>query len=59
MLLLGLVFAAIGWAWMNVYGFLVDRVRAFMTSPRVQQWMERITGTVLIGIGGRLLLERI
>jgi threonine/homoserine/homoserine lactone efflux protein len=59
MLLLGLVFAAIGWAWMNVYGFLVDRVRAFMTSPRVRQWMERITGTVLIGIGGRLLLERI
>jgi threonine/homoserine/homoserine lactone efflux protein len=59
MLILGVLFAAIGWAWMNAYGLLVDRVRSLITAPRVRRWMERVTGTVLIGLGGRLLLERI
>jgi threonine/homoserine/homoserine lactone efflux protein len=58
LLLLGAVFALIGWSWMNVYGLLVVRVRDWITAPRVRQWMERITGTVLIGLGLRLALER-
>jgi threonine/homoserine/homoserine lactone efflux protein len=58
LLLLGAIFALIGWAWMNAYGLLITRVRAFVTSPRVRQWMDRATGTVLIGLGLRLALER-
>jgi threonine/homoserine/homoserine lactone efflux protein len=34
------------------------RVRDLITAPRVRQWMERLTGTVLIGLGLRLALER-
>jgi threonine/homoserine/homoserine lactone efflux protein len=55
---LGATFAVIGWTWMNVYGLLIARIREFITAPRVRQWMERITGTVLIGLGVRLAFDR-
>jgi threonine/homoserine/homoserine lactone efflux protein len=58
LLLLGLVFAVIGWTWMNVYGLLVTRIRDFISAPRVRQWMERVTGVVLLGFGVRLAAER-
>jgi len=56
---LGLVFAVIGWTWMIVYGLMVTRIRAFITAPRVRQWMERVTGVVLLGFGARLAAERL
>ena len=55
---LGIVFAVIGWIWMNVYGLFVTRLRELITRPRVRQWMQRITGVVLLGFGARLALER-
>ncbi|HYR50433.1 MAG TPA: LysE family translocator, partial [Candidatus Eisenbacteria bacterium] len=59
LLLLGVIFAVIGWTWMNVYGFLVTRLRDFITAPRVRQWMERVTGVVLLGFGARLAVEKL
>ena len=59
LLLLGSIFAVIGWTWMNVYGFFVTRMREFITAPRVRQWMERVTGVVLVGFGVRLAAERL
>ena len=56
---LGVTFAVIGWLWMNGYGFFVTRLRDFITAPRVRQWMQRLTGVVLLGFGARLALERI
>lgn len=56
---LGIVFAVIGFAWMNIYGLSITRLRAFITAPRVRQWMQRVTGAVLLGFGARLALERI
>jgi threonine/homoserine/homoserine lactone efflux protein len=58
LLVLGTVFALIGWIWMVVYGLLVARIRDIITAPRVRQWMDRITGTVLIGLGVRLAFDR-
>jgi threonine/homoserine/homoserine lactone efflux protein len=58
LLLLGSVFALIGWVWLIVYGLLVARVRDIITAPRVRQWMDRATGTVLIGLGVRLAFDR-
>lgn len=55
---LGLIFAVIGWTWMVVYGLLITRIRDFITAPRVRQWMQRVTGVVLLGFGARLALER-
>src|ERR1700716_528321 len=59
LLLLGAIFALIGWTWLNAYGLLVTRVRSFITAPRVRQWMERVTGVVLLGFGARLAMERL
>jgi threonine/homoserine/homoserine lactone efflux protein len=56
---LGLIFAVIGWVWMNVYGLLVSRIREFITASRVRQWMDRVTGVVLLGFGARLAAERL
>jgi threonine/homoserine/homoserine lactone efflux protein len=58
LLLLGLIFAVIGWTWMNVYGLFVTRIRDVITAPRGRQWMERVTGIVLLGFGARLAAER-
>src|SRR5947209_3204582 len=56
---LGVTFAMIGWLWMNVYGLFVTRLREVITAPRVRQWMQRVTGVVLLGFGARLALERV
>ena len=58
LLLLGATFAIIGWTWLNVYGTFVTRMRSLVTAPRVRQWMERVTGVVLLGFGARLAVER-
>jgi len=55
---LGVTFAVIGWVWMNVYGLFVTRLRNVITAPRVRQWMQRVTGVVLLGFGARLAVER-
>lgn len=55
---LGVTFAVIGWIWMNVYGLFVTRLRDAITAPRVRQWMQRVTGIVLLGFGARLAIER-
>lgn len=57
--LLGVIFAVIGWIWMNAYGLFVTRLRQVVTAPRVRQWMQRVTGVVLLGFGARLALERV
>jgi threonine/homoserine/homoserine lactone efflux protein len=59
LLTLGVIFAVIGWTWLNVYGLFVTRIRDFITAPRVRQWMERVTGVVLLGFGARLAVERL
>jgi threonine/homoserine/homoserine lactone efflux protein len=56
---LGLIFAVIGWVWMNAYGLLVTRVRDVVTASGVRRWMQRVTGVVLLGFGARLALERV
>ena len=56
---LGVTFALIGWIWMNAYGLFVTRLREAITAPRVRQWMQRVTGIVLLGFGARLALERV
>lgn len=59
LLLLGVIFAVIGWSWMNAYGLLVSRLRDVIAAPRVRQWMERVTGVVLLGFGARLAVEKL
>jgi threonine/homoserine/homoserine lactone efflux protein len=56
---LGVTFAVLGWLWLNLYGLSVTRLRDVIMSSRVRQWMQRVTGVVLLGFGARLALERV
>jgi threonine/homoserine/homoserine lactone efflux protein len=45
-------------AWLVAYGVVVSRARRRLVGSRIQRWMERATGAVLLSLGVRLALER-
>lgn len=45
-------------AWLCAYAVLVSRARRSGVGDRVRKGVERVTGTVMIGLGVRLALER-
>jgi len=49
---------AMGLVVLTTYAQLVHRAHRVLTRPTVTRWLERITGTVLIGLGARVALER-
>ena len=57
-LLLASIHIAMGFAWLTVFAWFVDRLGAVLTRPRVKAWLERVTGGVLIALGARLAWER-
>jgi threonine/homoserine/homoserine lactone efflux protein len=58
LLLLGLLFNALGVAWLTSYALLAARGRDVLSRPAVKRRLDRLTGIVLIGLGARLALER-
>jgi threonine/homoserine/homoserine lactone efflux protein len=58
LLLLGLLFNALGVAWLTSYALLAARGRNVLSRPAVKRTLDRATGIVLIGLGARLTLER-
>ena len=56
-LILGAVFVAMTIAWLAAYCVLAARLIHMITRPSVRTVMDRITGTVLIGLGLRLAAE--
>src|SRR5690348_14259384 len=56
-LVLGAWFIAETGLWLAVVAWLADRGMRWLRRPRVQRWLERITGIVLIGFGLRLATE--
>jgi threonine/homoserine/homoserine lactone efflux protein len=57
LLLLGVLFNAMGVAWLCAYGALVARGRDVLGRPRVRRAIDRVTGTVLVGLGVRLAVD--
>ncbi len=53
MLLAG-VHAAEGMVWFAVLITAINRARNLLARPRVKQWLERVTGAVLVALGIRL-----
>ena len=58
LLLLGLLFNAMGIGWLLCYATAVARGRNVLARPRVRRTLERISGLVLVGLGTRLALEK-
>lgn len=57
-LVLGLVFIAIGVTWLLAYGFAVVAIREALGSPRLWLAFERVSGAVLLGLAAFLLLAK-
>jgi threonine/homoserine/homoserine lactone efflux protein len=58
LLLLGLLFNAMGVGWLICYATAVARGRNVLVRPRVKRTLDRISGLVLVGLGTRLALEK-
>ena len=56
LMMLGYEVMVVGW--LVAYGIVVSRARRRLVGSRVQRWMERATGAVLLALGVRLALER-
>lgn len=56
-LMLGGFFNLMGLVWLSFYAVVVARLGSAIR-PRAQRWLDRLTGTVLIGLGVRLATER-
>jgi threonine/homoserine/homoserine lactone efflux protein len=54
LLVLGLLFSGMTFAWLSVYAVAVARVRAWLLRSHVRRVLDAITGTALVAIGLRL-----
>ncbi len=55
---MGLLFCAMGAAWLTTYALVVARVRGVVMRPRVRRAVDAITGAALVAFGVRLAAER-
>ncbi|MGE7094227.1 LysE family translocator [Lysinibacillus sp. NPDC048646] len=57
-LIMGLIYTAITALWFVFYVFLLDKISLFMKRPTTKTVIEGLTGTILIGFGIKLALEK-
>ncbi|QIS13718.1 LysE family translocator [Nocardia arthritidis] len=57
--LLGLLHMVIDATWFTLLATFVGRARNFFNRTRVRQWLEGVTGTILIALGLRLAVSEI
>jgi threonine/homoserine/homoserine lactone efflux protein len=58
LLLRGLIFAAMTFAWLAFYAILIAWIGDTLRRPHIRRLMEAATGTVLVGFGLRIAAER-
>jgi threonine/homoserine/homoserine lactone efflux protein len=57
-LLMATLLVIFDFAWYSSLAVMVSRAKTGLTRSRVGRWMERVTGSVLVGLGLRVALER-
>lgn len=57
-LIMGITYSILTAIWFLFYIYLLNQISAFMKKPRTQTFIEGITGTILIGFGVKLALEK-
>jgi RhtB (resistance to homoserine/threonine) family protein len=58
-LVMGITYTVMTAIWFLLYVYLINHIRAFMKRPKTKNIIEGITGTVLIGFGIKLALEKV
>lgn len=56
--LMGCVYALLSIIWFIAYVLCLHYIREWLLSPKVQLWMEKATGVVLVGFGIKLLFTK-
>jgi threonine/homoserine/homoserine lactone efflux protein len=54
---LGVIFAVLTLSWLTLYVTVAGVFRRILSRARVRQWIEGVTGTVLIALGIRVAIE--
>ncbi|CAM4397218.1 amino acid transporter LysE [Bacillus manliponensis] len=57
-LIMGITYTVLTAIWFLLYIYLIHQISAFMKKPKAQNMIEGITGTILIGFGIKLALEK-
>ncbi|RHW43357.1 LysE family translocator [Neobacillus notoginsengisoli] len=57
-LMMGMTYTLLTAIWFLLYVYLINQISTFMKKPKAQNLIEGITGTILIGFGIKLALER-
>ncbi len=57
-LLLGVVWVAVDTTWYVLLTSLIARSRFALTRAPLRRWLERVSGSVLIGLGVRVALQK-
>ncbi|GLS33419.1 Threonine/homoserine/homoserine lactone efflux protein [Mesorhizobium albiziae] len=58
LLLLGVVFAAMTFAWLAFYAAVIAKAGDFLRRPAIRRAVEGVTGVLLIGLGMRIAAEQ-
>jgi threonine/homoserine/homoserine lactone efflux protein len=58
LLFLGALFNTLGLVWLTCYALAAARGRAVLQRPRIRTLLDYLSGTVLIGLGIRVAVER-
>lgn len=58
LLVMGITYAILTFIWFLIYIYLVHRISAWLKKPSTQQFIQGISGLVLIGFGIKLVLEK-
>ena len=56
--IMGITYTVMTALWTVLYVYLINHISAFMKKPKTQNIIEGLTGTILIGFGIRLFLEK-
>lgn len=56
--LLGVVFCAMTFGWLALYAAVIAKAGNVLRTPRVKRILDAVMGTVLVGLGIRLAVER-
>ncbi|MEH7385279.1 LysE family translocator [Bacillus sp. JJ1521] len=57
-LIMGITYTVLTAVWFILYVYLINQISAFMKKPKTQNIIEGVTGTILIGFGIKLALEK-
>jgi arginine exporter protein ArgO len=44
--------------WQSSLAFVIERAKSWLAKPKTNQWLQSLTGCVMVGLGLQLLLSK-